>query len=92
MSLAYSDNWQRVPQKQRGWDRSPETIAVFVKAFTEAFREQYPEEENFTVTFHNDWSVQPKAFHDQRVLWDASAHWNSVEVVTHSGKTYNYMN
>ena len=88
MSMCWADNHYRI--EKNSYDRSPETIGIFVKAFLEAFRDNYPEVKNFSVAFHNDYSKQPKIFSENlSVKWDAHTHWNSVKVITRE-REYDY--
>lgn len=88
MSLSWSDNHHRI--QGNSYDRSPETVSMFIKAFLEAFQDNYPEVKNFTVSFHNDYSGQPKIFSENlSVKWDAHTHWNSVKVITRE-REYDY--
>ena len=80
MSMSWADNHHRIPGNS--YDRSPETISMFVKAFVEAFQDNYPNIQNFAVVFDNNYSGQPKVYQDHSVHWDAHTHWNSVKVIT----------
>ena len=89
MSLSWSNNHHRIPGNS--YDRSPETISMFVKAFVEAFQDNYPDVKNFSVVFHNDYSRQPSKIFAENwdIKWDSHTHWNSIKIVTPE-KEYDY--